>query len=339
MAKSMKNHTNSEFMYFLNMIVFGIGLANSCYMSILMNSEIKYSWLIPLFLILPFIILILFIKKDYQSYNQIKKKFITKFLLFCYSTLSISILIYYTSVILNNWFYEESSLFLLIVIFGFILSLLGLLPKNTILRIGFLWGIAYLLIATIGISIHNESNIMFLFPIELKISTFVNNLFFLIIPLDNIIYFLFEEKHNPQRKTIMISGILALAFCTIQLIINLTLVNYRFYEDLETPAIEVFFMYFSKNHIGHYDIVLIVNILMTLFYKGVLYSNLTLELFPKNKRKFLVPFISLLIIPLSIFLIFNKSLKYYYSYIILGFLLLIYLLVIIYQRSKLLNDK
>lgn len=338
MAKSMKNHTNSQLMYFINMFVFGIGFANSCYMSILMNNEIKYSWIIPLFLIIPFIILMLFIKKNYD-YNKIKKKFITKFILFGYSTLSISLLIYYTSVILNNWFYEESSLFLLIVIFGFILITLGLISKNTILRIGFLWGVVYLLIAVVGISIHNESNIMFLFPIELKTSTFLNNLFFLIIPLDNIIYLLFEENHHIKRKTIIISGLLTLIFCSIQLIINLTLVNYRFYEDLETPAIEVFFMYFSKNHIGHYDIVLIINILMTLFYKGVFYSNITLELFPQNKRKYLVPFISLITIFLSILLIFNKNLKYYYSYLILGFLLLIYLLIIIYQRSRILNDK
>ena len=111
--------------------------------------------------------------------------------------------------------------------------ILGLLPKNTILRIGFLWSIVYVVIAILGISIHNESNIMFLFPIELKASTFIKNIFFLIIPLDNIIYLLFEEQHNPKRKNILLSGILTLIFCTIQLIINLTLVNYRFYEDLE----------------------------------------------------------------------------------------------------------
>ncbi len=339
MAKSMKNHTTSEFMYFFNMFIFGIGFANSCYMSILMNNEIKYSWLVPIFLIIPFVILILFIKKDYPKYEEIKKKFITKFLMFTYSTLSISLLIYYSSVILTNWFYEESSLFLFISIFGFVLMILGLLPKNTILRIGFLWSIVYVVIAILGISIHNESNIMFLFPIELKASTFIKNIFFLIIPLDNIIYLLFEEQHNPKRKNILLSGILTLIFCTIQLIINLTLVNYRFYEDLETPAIEVFFMYFSKNHIGHYDIVLIINVLMTLFYKGVLYSNISLQLFPKIKRKFLVPFISLIVIFLAILLISNKDLKYFYSYIILGFLLLIYLIIIIFQRSKMLNDK
>lgn len=339
MAKSIKNYTTSEFMYFFNMFIFGIGFSNSCYMSILMNNEIKYSWLVPIFLIIPFIILILFIKKDYQKYEEIKKKFITKFLMFAYSTLSISLLIYYSSVILTNWFYEESSLFLLISLFGFILMILGLLPKNTILRIGFIWSIAYATIAIFGISIHNESDIMFLFPIELKASTFINNFFFLTISLDNIVYLLYEDNHNPKRKTIMLSGILTLAFCTIQLIINLTLVNYRFYEDLETPAIEVFFMYFSKNHIGHYDIVLIINVLMTLFYKGVLYSNISLELFPKDKRKYLVPFISLIVILLAILLIFNKDLKYYYSYIILGFLLSIYLLIIIFQRSKMLNAK
>ena len=339
MAKSLKNKTSSEIMYFFNMFVFGIGFANSCYLSILMNSEIKYSWLIPLFILIPFILLILFIKKDFSKYQEIKNKFIVKFVLFFYSILSISLLIYYSSVILTNWFYEESSLFLFIALFGFILIILGLLNTNAILRIGFIWAIVYAVIALLGISIHNESNIMFLFPIELKSSTFIKNLFFLIIPLDNIVYLLFDDNHKPKRKTIILSGIFTLIFCFIQLVINLTLVNYRFYEDLETPAIEVFFMYFSKNHIGHYDIVLIINVLMTLFYKGVFYGNITLQLFPKNKQKYLVPFISLITIPLSILLIFNKDLKYYYSYIILGFLLLLYLLIIIFQRSRLLNAK
>lgn len=334
MTKSMKNYTSKNLMYFFNMFIFSISFANSCYMSILMNNEIKYSWLIPLALIIPYLILIFFIKKNYQDYENIKKKLITKLLLFSYSVLSITLLIYYSSIILTNWFYEDSSLFLFIVLFGFLILSLGLFATNTILRIGFIWSIVYAIIALMGLSIHNESNIMFLFPIELKTSTFLNNIFFLIIPLDNIIYLLFDTNHSPQRKTLLLSGILTLIFCTIQLIINLTLVNYRFYEDLETPAIEVFFMYFSKNHIGHYDVVLIINVLMTLFYKGVFYSNLTLELFPKDKRKYFIPFIALTIIPLAILLVFNKDLKYYYSYIILGILFFIYIIIIVFQRSK-----
>lgn len=331
----MKNKITSQYMYFFNMLIFGIGMANSCYMSILMNNDAKYSWLIPISLIIPFIILMLFIKN-----KPVKSSFISKFVIFIYSILSNALLIYYSSVILTNWFYEESSIFLFICLFGFVLTTLGLIPASTILRVGFIWSIVYGVIALMGISFHNESNIMFLFPMELNTKIFTSNIFFLIIPLDNLVYLFLDVPNEdfPKKKTIIISGILVLILSTIQLIINLTLVNYRFYEDLETPAIEVFFMYFSKNHLGHYDIVLIINILTTLFYKGILYSNLTLQLFPQSKRKFIIPFIALLIIPISILLIFNKHLKYYLSIIIFIVLLLIYIILIIFQRSKKLND-
>ena len=92
MTKSMKNYTSKNLMYFFNMFIFSISFANSCYMSILMNNEIKYSWLIPLALIIPYLILIFFIKKNYQEYENIKKKLITKLLLFSYSILSITLL-------------------------------------------------------------------------------------------------------------------------------------------------------------------------------------------------------------------------------------------------------
>lgn len=318
------------------MIIFGIGFANVCYLSLVMNNDAKYSWLVPLFLIVPFILLMMIFKKDYSSYQELKNKFIFKFLIFIYAILSSAILIYYSSVILTSWFYEESSIFWFIIGCGFLVITLGLFKTTSIIRVGFVWAICYLLIALFGLSIHNESDIMFLFPIELKTSTFINNIFFLIVPLDNLIYFFIENPENnyPKRKTIIISGIISLTLCIIQLIINLSLVNYRFYAGLETPAIEAFFMYYSRNHIGHYDIVLIINVLMTLLYKGTLYGNLTLQVFPKNKRIYFIPLVALLLIPIIINMLYFKYLKLLISYVILGIILAIYLALIYYQRSK-----
>ncbi len=332
----MKNTLSTQIMFYFNMIIFGVGLANTTYLSIIMNNDARFSWLVPLFLIIPFIILMFFIKKNYSQYNQIQKTLLFKILITIYSILCNAIIIYYTSVILSNWFYEETSIYLFIVTSSFLSIILALFSSSAILRIGFIWAICYVIIALFGITIHNESDLMLLFPLELHSSTFLNNMFFLIIPLDNLIYLFLDQKENdlPHKKTMIISGILTLILCSIQLIVNLTLVNYRFYDGLETPAIEAFFMYYSKNHIGHYDIVLIINVLVTFLYKSSLYGNFALHSFPKSKKYFIIPFLALIISVISINMIYIKNLKFYLSFFSLGFILLLYLYIILFQRRK-----
>lgn len=339
LGETMKNKISSQIMFYFNMIIFSINLANLTYSSLVMNNDAKYSWLVPLFSIVPFLFLMLFFKKNFTDYQAIRNSFIFKFLIFIYSLLSITLIIYYSSVILTNWFYEESSIFLFIIGCSFIILLLSLFKMTSIIRVGFIWAIGYILLAGFGLTIHNESDIMFLFPIELKTSTFTKNLFFLIIPLDNLIYLFIKNPENnyPQKKTIIFSGLIALILCSIQLIVNLTLVNYRFYDGLETSAIETFFMYYSKNHIGHYDIVLIVNVLITLFYKGTLYANLAVQVFPKKKRILTIPFLSLIIVPIIIQMIYFKNLKLLISYINLGLIFFLYLFII-YQQRRVKNE-
>ncbi len=335
----MKNRISSQIMFYLNMITFNINLANLTYSSLVMNNYTKYSWLVPLFTIIPFLFLMLFFKKDYKNYQIIKNKLVFKFIIFIYSFLSISLIIYYSSIILTNWFYEESSIFTFIIGCSFLILLLSLFKTTSIIRVGFVWSICYIILACLGLTISNENDIMFLFPIELNTLSIIQNIFFLIIPLDNLLYLFIENPENnyAQKKTIMISGVITLIFCSIQLIINLTIVNYQFYDGLKTPAVEVFFMYSSKNHIGHYDIVLLINVLITLLYKGSLYANLAIQVFANKKRIMSIPFLGLIIILLIIQMIYYEKLKLFISYINLGLIIFLYLFII-YQQRRIKNE-
>ncbi|MBQ8292789.1 MAG: hypothetical protein IJX78_03145 [Bacilli bacterium] len=335
----MKNKISSQIMYYFNMIIFGIGFANSTYLSLVMNKDAKHSWIIPLFILIIFLFLMLFAKKNFSNYQKLKNNLIIKIIIGSYSLLSIILLSFFTSIILTSWFYEESSIFVFIIIMISIVMVLGLFKTTSIIRVGFAWSLCYILIALFGLSIHNESNILFLFPIELSKSTLINNLFFLILPLDNLIYFFIDKPENdyPSKKTIVISSAITLIMCTIQAIVNLTLVNYRFYDGLQTSAIEAFFMYYSKNHIGHYDIVLIINVLMTFLYKGSLYANLTLNCFKEKKKILIIPFIVLLCIPITFKMIYYQELKFIITNIIFILILLLFICIIYFQR-RLEND-
>lgn len=330
----MKNKISSQIMFYFNIIVFNINFANITYSSLLMNNDAQYSWLIPLFCILLFTFIIIFFKKKPIDYQNIKNTLIYKFIIFFYTTCSLALIIYFTSLILTGWFYEQSSIFLFIVSSSIIVLSLALFKTTSIIRVGFFWAIGYIIIALIGITIRNETNIMLLFPISLKYHSFIINIFYLIIPLDNLLYLFIENPENNyvEKKTLYISGIIILLFCSFQLITNLTLVNYKFYEGLSAPTITTFFMYYSKNHIGHYDIILIINILTTLFYKGAMYGNFALQVFPKKKRALMVPFLSIIVIIMAIEIIYFNQFKFLISYINLALILCLYLIIIFYQR-------
>ena len=108
----------------------------------------------------------------------------------------LALIIYFTSLILTGWFYEQSSIFLFIVGSSIIVLSLALFKTTSIIRVGFFWAIGYIIIALIGITIRNETNIMLLFPISLKYHSFIINIFYLIIPLDNLLYLFIENPEN-----------------------------------------------------------------------------------------------------------------------------------------------
>lgn len=325
----MKNKVDLQKMYLLNILVYTFGSSLITYSSILINKLSYHSILIPIFTIIISTVLILFIPNNQFKINKIKNSVTFKFILISYNLLSTILLTYFTIKILSTWFYTNTSIFIFVIFFSLI-SLLGLIKINTIIRTGFIGSIFFIFILTTLIFIQNDLELTFIKPLNINLNNILNTFFYLTIPLDNLIYCFIESNTNnlPNKKTIIKGTILALILSTIQLFLSFTIVNYRFYESLEIPGINIFFMFYTKNYIGHYDIALIILLLITYFYKSSLYNNISLQFF-KKKSWFICLLFSVITCIILLNIINKPSLIDIITWLMFILIVLIYLTLII----------
>ena len=330
----MKNKINLQLMYLFNIIFFTFGLSLTSYSSLLINKVSYISWLIPIMTIPISILLFYFLPNNKNTIIKLKNNMIFKLVIVCYNLLSTIFLTYYTIKILTNWFYTNTNILIFIFFFNAI-YLIGLIKTNTIIRVGFIWSILFLFILITLIFIQNDLELSFIKPIIIN-NNILSCLFYLTLPLDNILYLLINTNTDniPTKKNMTKGIIISLLIASLHLFLSLTIVNYRFYELLETPSINIFFMFYTKNYIGHYDIALIILLLITYFYKSSLYSNISLQFFDKKIKPLICFIFSILSFCILKTLIFNHNYINKVKWILFGLLLLVYLFIVFYRKEN-----
>ena len=330
----MKNKINLQLMYLFNIIFFTFGLSLTSYSSLLINKVSYISWLIPIITIPISILLFYFLPNKKNTITKLKNNMIFKFVIVCYNLLSTIFLTYYIIKILTNWFYTNTNILIFIFFFSGI-YLIGLIKANTIIRVGFIWSILFLFILITLIFIQNDLVLSFIKPINLN-NNILSCLFYLTLPLDNILYLFINSNTDniPTKKTIIKGIIIALLISSLHLFLSLTIVNYRFYESLETPSINIFFMFYTKNYIGHYDIALIILLLVTYFYKAALYSNISLQFFNKKTKPLMCLVFSILSFCLLKILVFNHDYINKVKWVLFCLIMLIYLIIVFYRKEN-----
>ena len=330
----MKNKINLQLMYLFNIIFFTFGLSLISYSSLLINKVTYISWLIPIITIPISVLLFYLLPNNKNVINKLKNNLIFKFVIICYNLLSTIFISYYTIKILSNWFYINTNIIIFIFFFSTIF-LIGLIKTNAIIRIGFIWSILFFFILLTLIFIQNDLEISFIKPININ-NNILSCLFYLSIPLDNILYLFINSSTDniPTKTTIIKAIILALLIASLHLFLSLTIVNYRFYESLETPSINIFFMFYTKNYIGHYDIALIILLLVTYFYKAALYSNISLEFFDKKTKPLICLIFSILSFCFLKILVFNHDYINIVKWMLFCLIMLIYLFIVFYRKEN-----
>lgn len=330
----MKNKINLQLMYLFNIIFFTFGLSLTSYSSLLINKVSYISWLIPIITIPISILLFYFLPNNKNIIIKLKNNMIFKLVIVCYNLLSTIFLTYYTIKILTNWFYTNTNILIFIFFFSAI-YLIGLIKINTIIRVGFIWSILFLFILITLIFIQNDLELSFIKPIIIN-NNILSCLFYLTLPLDNILYLLINTNTDniPTKKNMTKGIIISLLIASLHLFLSLTIVNYRFYELLETPSINIFFMFYTKNYIGHYDIALIILLLITYFYKSSLYSNISLQFFDKKIKPLICFIFSILSFCILKILILNHNYVNKVKWILFGLILLVYLFIVFYRKEN-----
>lgn len=334
----MKNKINLQNMYLFNIIFFNFGLSLITYSSLLINKVFYNSWLIPLFSIPISILIFYLIPNNKNTIKILKNNLIFKFIIICYNLLSTIIITFFTIKILSSWFYTNTNILIFIIFFSSFFFL-GLLQSSTIIRIGYIWSILFIFILITLIFIQNNLELSFLKPINLNTNNLLTSLFYLIVPLDSLIYFLIScnTDNLTTKKTIIKGNIISLLISTLHLFLSFTIINYRFYNHLETPGVNIFFVFYTKNYIGRYDIALIILILTTYFYKTSLYSNISLQFFNKNKQPIICVIFGIISCIILKLLISNYYLVHKIKWILFSFILLIYLFMIFSKKENLLD--
>ena len=316
---------------FIN-IFFNINYASFCYSSLIMKDFSKICWIIPFLSLLPFLFLI-FIYKEKDIKESIKKNILFKILMLINSVIHVTIIIYITSLILGNAFFKINftSFFIIItIIFCIYLSTINL---NILYRLGLILCFCILLFLPLifDLEISNQPYLDIL-PDKLSLNIF-KGLYFSIIYSDLFLYSLFNNKYDKpiSKKILIISSVIIAIITTLQIIDSYTLVNYRYYEDIKILSLHRYFSHSGKRFFEHLDIILLYILLSTCFFKCPFYTITTNNTLNIKKNLFLFIFY-LIVSPLIFLLLYNN--KIIYLFCILGSItsFLIALLICLYSR-------
>lgn len=303
----MENEKKISNIYiYLIMIYYNLTLSSICFSSFIMNDFKKIAWMIPLFSIIP-VILLFFLYKPINLIDLTKTSLLFKIILLINSVFHNVLLIYISSHMMGISFFSLSpvSLFavstIIVTCFLSFLDFKKIIRLATILITGLIWFIPFIF----DFEYNNNPNMELFGKIDFSI---LRGIYFTTVCNDLIIYALYNKEYKKpiSRKAYIIVSSIILIASALQIVDSYTLVSYRYYEDIEMPSLIRYFSHQGKRFFEHFDILLLFLTLTTTFYK-VSFNVICLKdtLFNKYKNRFII-FYFLILTPIVFFVILNQ---------------------------------
>ena len=307
------------------------------------SSSNAYLLLIAIYLLSIFLIS-LFPIKNFNIAKITNKNNIFKIILTIYLILYISLIVSYSTTILNHWFYHKTPIYVILTVLLISIFIISNSIKF-IYNIGALLGLFITLNNLIPIFNSIPRTFDFLFNINVKLNIFLiitSVITFLDLLLELFYSSLLKDKLRKIDFIITIS--LSFIFSLVLMLENYFFFNSNFLNSSYNPNYLKYKIYFINDLIDNIDIILLLNILFFSIFKCSKYLNLiklinNFKMTFKDKFSILSNFILLIIFFLisnSIINVLTKNRLLIKNYIIVLniLIILIYIFLNIKLRSK-----
>lgn len=302
----MENNSkiSNIYIYFI-MIYYNLSFTSISYSSNIMKDFTKSAWMIPLFWIIPLLILIFFYKSK-NNFDSLKNNTFFKILLLINSLIHNIVLIYISSHMMGISFYHLTPVSLFAITTLIITCFLSFLDIKKILRLAFILitGLIWFIPFIFDFEFNNNFQMELLDNININ---FLKGYYFTTVCLDLFLYTLYNKEYKKpiSKKGLTVVFLIILICASLQIIDSYTLVNYRYYEGIDMPSLNRYFSHQGKRFFEHFDILLLFLTLTTTFYKVSFNTILVKETFDKAYQNKFIFFYFLTLTPLVFYLILN----------------------------------
>lgn len=283
-----------------------IGSSSLLCSNIMMRNHPANAYLIPI-LILPILIFILFFSKINLNIKDIINNKILNIISLLYTIISSFIHVLAYLKITNDYFYNLTPPFLILIIILLLSIYFSSYGINNIFNIGFVISIFCFLLIIITIFFNPSF-------LSLKTNMFNNikieNKFYLLsyifIYIDILFISIFNKNSTLSKKSYLLIIIVSIIINSLLIIQNYLLFRYEFFISNKIPYISKYLVISSKNIFEHFDLLYLIFITLYIITK----LSLNIEIFrvslkiKRNEYK-IFSFLFILLIPITI----TKKLK------------------------------
>lgn len=314
--------------------------------SLLIKYNHQCAYFIPFCLFGAILLFILFLPiKPLNIFSKINKNHFIKLILSLYIILFIISIFGYCSLLLNEWFYYETPLYIFLFIFTLTILILG---HSTTFNFYFAFFIGLLIFIFNLFPLFNTTHRAFstILPLNLKITDFLSIVSCLFLVLDVLIFLPFNQnlKRPITKKHLIITMFCAMIFWTLLISDNYFFLFPDILKNTVNAGLVKYEIYTISLYIDNLESILLFNIFFIVIIKSSILINILRLIHGVNKNIVFSLSFGIIIIIFSHYLVrYNKNILQagrIIGLILTGCMLIYYFfLQVIYRKKQIYHDK
>lgn len=308
---------------------------NQSIFNVLINNYKQSSWIAIIFFIIIVMFLSIFFKGFTGTTNVTKELNKNKFvvsLINIYIIIILSVIIFLASIIIKDYFYNRTSVFIIIILLSILCNYLSRYSFPKIIGISLIFTIGCMFFYLIPIFHINERNFSYLLPLEFDIKKLFSCIHLIIFPMENIIFSIYSNQINKgfRKRDYLLSNIFSYIYLLFIVIDSITLLGANYYQNIRLGEFIRWEVFQGNKFIETYELFFLTIITTSVIFRGIIYFNIInrINLIKSNSLIRYIPLIITLIIQLLFYIFINNF--HNIVFMSLNFLTIIIIIVYIY---------
>jgi len=329
----------------LNFKVIFLSFFNIVFLNIIIISNIAISFFPHTAYFIPFFLFIIS-AIIYMLIPDVKNNFVSKVLKGKFTRINISIYLYTSSVfllyvtyrIISFYFYFITPTYLLIIVSLFFIMIIGFVTIKNILSLTIIHYFLIFILTFFVIFNNDLKDFRLILPLSFKFEKGYRILGLVGMYLDNVMLLFVPIKESPVSKwNFIIGAALGALFTSWFILDSYTFLSYKFFENLDFPALYRYKLYTGPHYIEHLDNFLNLFICSYMLSK-VLFNFELFRIYIKKKNSIYYRFViflitSFILIALYYFIPFKSTILYVISIILTVLITIVILSLRRYKRE------
>lgn len=292
MNKNINGKNNFQFLFFNILLV--IGGASLTVSNTIMRTYPKNGYLIYI-IILPLILLAIYLTKiERKSLKKILNSFNSRMLLLTYMVSSSFIYIIAYLKVTNDFFYQLTSPFIIIIIILLASVFFSTYGIKNIINVGFILFFLATIISSLTIINSTKYDLHLLGDFSIEINQFLPLIGYLFVYFDSLILPFFLNTKTRVKKNYLIISIIAVILNSLFIFQNYLFFDSNYFIEGRYPYILRYLTFANNRYFEHFDIIYLIFITIYIFIRlsiNIEIFRITLKIKRNNYLVFIFPII------------------------------------------------